>query len=182
MSWFELNLKWKILGYFSDNPGKEIYVSELAGEIHSSKGAVSVILRDLEKEGIITSSKYGNSLFYSMNDNFLTRELRVFFFLTKIWESNFISYFINQDINIEFLAVYGSHIQGTNQIDSDIDLLVITSSVSDLNTEEMEETLNRKISITKLSIGEWLKLKRNNDPFYQTVYTNNRVLIGDELP
>ena len=115
MSWFELNLKWKILGYFADNPGKEIYVSELAGEIHSGKGAVSVILRDLEKEGVLNRKQYGNSLYYSLNDNFLTRELKVFSFLTKIWEYNLISYFIKQDSNIEFLVVYGSQIQGTNQ-------------------------------------------------------------------
>ncbi|MDD3626675.1 MAG: nucleotidyltransferase domain-containing protein [bacterium] len=182
MSWFDLNLKWKILGYFAENSDKEIYVSQLASEINSGKGVTSVILHDLKNEGILKSKKYGNALFYSLNDNFLTRELKVLYFLNKIWESDLINYFIDNDNNIEYLAVYGSHIQGTNQQDSDIDLLVITSSKSDLITDEMEEKLNKKISITKLSLGTWLKLKRKKDTFYQTIHLNHRVLIGDELP
>ncbi len=182
MSWFELNLKWKILGYFADNPGQSVYVTQLAKAINSGKGMVSVILRELEKEGVLSQKTYGNSKFYTLKDNYLTRELKRFYFISKVWHFDLPGYFLRQDDSIEFIVIYGSHVEGTQTIDSDLDILIITSSPRGFKVTKLEKALNKKVNITKLSLGDWLRLKRKKEPFYQSIKANHRVIYGSELP
>ncbi|MCK4667820.1 nucleotidyltransferase domain-containing protein [Candidatus Dependentiae bacterium] len=182
MSWFELNLKWKVLGFLAGNPGQSFYVSQLAKEIESGKGMVSVVLRELEKEGVLSRKSYGNSKFYTLKDNYMTRELKRFYFITKVWDFDLPGYFLRQDDCIEFIVIYGSHSSGTQTADSDLDLLIITSSPRGFKITKLEKVLNKKVNITKQSLGDWLRLKRKKEPFYQSTKVNHRVIYGSELP
>src|SRR3989338_10116619 len=60
----------KLLNYLFINPHENLYVNELSAKLQLDKRNLVKKLKELEREGIITSQKRGNLKFYSINRDF----------------------------------------------------------------------------------------------------------------
>ena len=173
---------WKVIKYFAQNPSTEVYVNELAEILNLSTGSCSQILRDLSLFGILKKKDLGKAYYYYLNNNYLTNELKRFIGVYKIYENEIVREITDtysEDISI---ALYGSYSKGDFTEKSDIDILVITQEKPKVDLKELEEKLEVEINVEKFTIGQWLKLKKEKDPFYTLVMKDHILLHGGELP
>lgn len=87
--------------------------------------------------------------------------------------------------NVVAVIMFGSFARGTQQKESDIDLLVILkknsisvqSKISELSSEAMEGCdFDEFLSPVKMSIEHWKKLKDNSSPLYEEIQREGVIL------
>ena len=183
-AFLEKNPDFKLLKFFSENPLRELYVKEISRELKLSSGSVSVVCRELEKDGLLKSRRQGNILFYKADrNNFLIKEFAKIFLIKKLNSINFIESFLKEDQNILSLAIYGSFAEAGNNKQSDLDVLVITSSGNKFikAAEELSKKLSIEIRQVIFSLHEWGQLSKKRDVFYLNVINNHLLLYGSNL-
>ena len=153
-------LRDKILAYFFEEPEKEFYVRELAKTLKKSPTTISKYMNELKKEGILVSEeKYGHLFFRANSSSKLFLEIKKHYNLMKIRNSGLIEH-INEKFNYpSAIILFGSFAKGENNLNSDIDLLIITSSKKEFNLEKFEKKLNHKIQIFVYSQKEIQNMK-----------------------
>ena len=173
---------WKVIKYFALNPSTEVYVNELAKILNLSTGRCSQILRDLSLFGILVKKDLGKAHYYNLNDNYLTNELKRFVGIYQIYDNEIVREIKNTYSDDISVALYGSYSKGDFTEKSDIDILVITQEKPKVDLKDLEEKLKVEINVEKFTVGQWLKLKKDKDPFYSLVMKNHILLHGGELP
>ncbi len=170
---------WVILEYFLKT-NKEIHVKGLAREVKISPQTANHYLKFYKKEGILKERKEGNLMLYSLTDNCLARQLKIFYILNIL--SEFSKKFIKEN-KVTSLVLYGSHASGTYDRNSDIDLLIISQSkkLSLEGIKGVERKTGKEVKIQVFSSGEWRNLKRKKDSFVQSVLSKHILLYGAEI-
>jgi len=179
---FGLNTHWKVLRYFCLHPSSEMYVNKVASELGLSAGMCSVVLRDLERIGIMSKRELGKAHYYRLVDNPMTRSLKRYIGLTLLDRSHLVQRITERMPDTNSISLYGSFARGDFTEQSDIDILVITNNRFNINLDDIVSEIGHEISVETFSIGGWMKLKNNRDPFYMEVIMNHIVLYGAELP
>ena len=179
---FSLNSYWKVLQYFCLHPSSEMYVNEVASRLGLSAGMCSRVLRDLKEIGMVEKEELGKAHYYHLVDNYITRTLKRYVGLVLIEKSGAAKSIVRTMPNTNSIVLYGSFVKGDFNEDSDIDLLIISNNKLNFNLDSEEAFLNHELSIQPLTIGKWMKLKKNKDPFYHEVIRNHIILYGAELP
>ena len=170
---------WYVLEYFLKTQ-KEVYVKELSRILNVSPGTANYYLRFYRNKGILNERKKGNLLLYSLTDNVLTRQLKIFYILDRMYP--FVLEFFKQN-SITSIILYGSAASGIYDIHSDVDILII-SQQKELNLQiikDLEEKLNREVKIHVFSLGEWRRLKKKRNKFALSVLNNHILLKGAEI-
>jgi len=170
---------WVVLEFFLKTD-KEIHAKELARKLKISPHTANYYLRFYRKCGILGVRKIGNLFLYSLLDNCLSRQLKIFYILDILFE--FSRKFCEMN-RVTSLVVYGSHASGRYDEKSDIDLLIISQQKT-LNLKEvkhLEKITGKEVKIQILSLGEWRSLKRKRDEFAQAILSNHILLWGAEI-
>jgi hypothetical protein len=170
---------WKILNLFSKKPSKSFFVNEIARILNISTSASSITCKKLNKDEILLKNKKGNMVFYSLNNNFLTREVKKYIFLSDLYSCKKIL----ENPEYQTVAVYGSYANGEYIEKSDIDFLIITNINEKKTRENLKELnkLNKEISFLIMPFSKWLELKKKNEPIYKEIVANNILLYGEKL-
>jgi len=170
---------WEVLEFFLREEG-EIHVKGLANELKISPQTANYYLKFYKKAGVLKERKQGNLLLYSLLDNVLTRQLKIFYMLDIVLP--FILKFAKEN-KVTSLVLYGSHASGTYDKNSDIDLLII-SQLKKLNLNEikvLERKTGKEVKIQVFSLGEWRNLKRKKDSFVRSVLSKHILFYGAEI-
>jgi len=170
---------WVTLEYFLKT-NKEIHVKGLARHLKISSQTANYYLKFYKKEGILKERQEGNLMLYSLTDNSLVRQLKIFYILNIL--SEFSKKFVKQN-KVTSILLYGSHASGTYDRNSDIDVLIISQSKK-LNLDEvkrLERKTGKEVKIQVFSLGEWRNLKRKKDSFIQSVISKHVLLYGAEI-
>ncbi|MDG6224051.1 MAG: nucleotidyltransferase domain-containing protein [Candidatus Thermoplasmatota archaeon] len=176
------NATARILEWFSRNQSVSIHVNELARKTGLSNATCSRIPNILEGKGLLLREEKGNAHFYSLNDMYVTKEIKRFFLLLRIHESDLIETLSDEHPSLTNLVLYGSCARGTFDERSDLDILAIMSEKMRTDLTLFEEGLGINIGITSLNIGRWLAMKERNEGFYNEVKRDGIVLYGGDLP
>jgi len=77
---FKSKITIKILSYYFINPDRKHYINELAKIINADPGNLFRKLKELEKEGILSSEPLGNQKYFYLNKKcpFLTEYKNIF--------------------------------------------------------------------------------------------------------
>jgi predicted nucleotidyltransferase len=181
MKLFGETVRWKILSFFFDNHGAELYVKELARKAKISPSSVSTMCRDLLLEGILRSVHRGNSIFYSLDTGSpLVKRLKTDFFLgtllahEEVWEKE----------GIRSVVLYGSYAAGEYDSNSAVELLVVTD-IDELGVNEMlrplHSRLRAKVSLRVVPAARWLEMEKRRENFYLETLGNHVLLFGSPL-
>jgi predicted nucleotidyltransferase len=76
------------------------------------------------------------------------------------------------------IVLFGSFAKGTNNEDSDIDILIITNNKKPIDLLDIK---GHELQIIQLTPLEWKEKVKKDKPFYHEVITTGIPLIG-ELP
>ncbi len=175
---------WETLEFFLKNPNSKIHIKGLARTLKISPQTSERYLNLYKKQGILKEEKVANSRLFSLNnEDFLVKELKKTWFLLTLKQSGFIKKLLEKNKDITTLAVYGAYASGEFTEHSDIDVLVVTQQKKvDMDAfRKLEEDADKKVDVTKLTLGEWRNLVKKGDSFAGSVLRNNILLEGGRL-
>jgi predicted nucleotidyltransferase len=179
---FDKYASWKILKHFALEPSEQIYVNKLAKKLNLSVGICSKILREFQTFGILEKKELGQAHYYKLRDNYFTKELKRFVGMFQIYNIKLIKKILKQKPEIISIALYGSYAKGEFDEESDIDIIILTPNKFNIDLSDLEEEIELDINIKEFTIGEWLKMKNENNSFYNEVLNTHILLFGSELP
>lgn len=181
---FSSRVRVEILSVFLMNPGRELYLREVARLTGEDYKNVSMELRNLREIGLVSSRNEGNLKYFSLNKAFVIyEELKSIFMKTK-GAVGILREAVSTKRDIDYAFIYGSFATGEERAESDIDLMVIGR----ISLEEVlalirgpEEKLSREINVSLYDLQEIRKRVKDHDPFIMEVLGGSKImLIGDE--
>jgi hypothetical protein len=157
-------------------------VQKIARKTGLSAGMASRVLRELERMGFVDREESGNMHLYSLKPGFMTSEIKRVVFLAGLHDCNLVKNLLEQNDGIISIALYGSRAKGDSTALSDIDLLVISPPSTRLDVAALAKKTGLDINITSFSPGEFLRKKKQDEPFYIEIIRNHILLYGSALP
>jgi len=144
-----MNSKDKIIGKIFENPRKEYYLRELARELKLNPSRLSIILKELKKEGFLELNKKKHILEIKPRfDSDIFRNKKRIFNLNNIYSSNLVEK-LKIEYNPKSIVLYGSFSQGTDLEMSDVDIAIFSNinKEKNLDLSTFEKILKRKIHL-----------------------------------
>ena len=171
-----------ILTLLFAHPEEEFFFSEIGRVLGKPPGFFQRGINSLEKQGIILSRKNGNQRLFRINrDNILYNELKSI--VERTYGAEFmLREFVATRQEIEIALIFGSYANNTMRTDSDIDLLLVTS------TTEIEDTLIDSITLIEKKLQrdinykiylreEYHQKRKKRDPFLEEILSNEYILL-----
>lgn len=168
----------KVLKKLSKHMGWQFNISELSKDMALNKGAVSRIVSELEKEGLIIVNKKGKIKLFQLNEkNIFVKE--AILPILKIEEELFKN--IKKRILRPFskdlassIILYGSYSKGSERLESDIDAMVIIKNKA---LEEKCRLISDKVSQEFLDNGIMLTIDILNEKEFKRLYLDKEPSI-----
>ena len=164
-----------ILVHLSRSSGKEFYVREVARVTGGSLGGCHKALKELQALGLARSRKSGRNLYYMVDEeNPAITHFKIF--------SNLLDLKVLADslsaISSKVL-LFGSCAVGTDTLESDIDLMIVTDEPNRANALVKSASMSRKIQAVIFTPGQ-LMLSREKDPAFHGEVDKGIVLYRAE--
>jgi len=176
----------RVLGVLYGNPGRSFYANEVIGLAGTGTGAVQRELARLERAGLVTVKRVGNQKHYQANAAApVFKELRGLVLKTSGLADELRAALSSLTDQITAAFVYGSVARGQDTAESDIDLMVVSDSLSyaDLfaKLEESTNRLGRPVNPTVYSQQELATRVHADNAFIKRVLEQPKPwLIGEE--
>lgn len=172
----------RLLGLLFGQPDRSFYASELIRQAGTGSGAAQRELARLETAGLITGRRVGRQKHYQANPKAsLFSELRGIITKTVGVAEPIRTALKPVSRLIRAAFVYGSVAKGTDRAESDIDLLVVSDSLTYADLfgalESAGRRLGRKINVTLYSPEELTKRARAKNSFVTRVLAQPKMWI-----
>jgi predicted nucleotidyltransferase len=155
-----------LLRLFLYNSGLEVHQAEAINASGLSRMTATKLLKIFEKSGILKVSKKGDLKLYSIvTGHPIVRQLKIFLNVSDI--SLNLKNLSGKDVEI---YLFGSAARGEDTVDSDIDLLIITSLNKDIIFKalgKLRYALNREINPIIYTPMEYSKLPVTDKAFFE---------------
>ena len=156
---------FSVLRYLALSPDREYYLRELAKNVGCSVGGCHKVLKSLHEMGLVVRRVSGRNLYYSINDeNPAVRHFKIFGNILELKE-------VVDGIksSSKKILLFGSCANGSDTLDSDIDLLVLTENPDMLRKTLRKIQTGRPIKAIVLTAGEFIKLRERDKAFYREI-------------
>jgi predicted nucleotidyltransferase len=183
----------RIIGIYSNEYNKSVYLRELARAIKIDHKAVGLQLKKLEHANVLSSVKKGRNLEYRLNlDNIVTKYyiiLSEIFAAKNLIENNFMIKKLIEAMGRDVdgsIILFGSFAKGKETKDSDIDIMILTDKIIKYEpsryrlTHEVGSGINREINIKEITKDGLMQGLRKNDPLVHEIVNNHILLKGAE--
>ena len=179
----------KVLRHLVMHRNWQFNITELAKDINLNKGILSRLVKDLEKENLINVSRKGKIKLFSINkDNLFIKNIIISLFEK---ETNFTVDILEKlveklETRSESIILYGSFAKGNANLNSDIDVLVITKNKNNLekDIEYLKKDFLNNDFLLRVDVMDVLELKniyKIGEPFIKTVIENHKILRGKTI-
>lgn len=186
-----INLKSKlrrdILRIYFARPENEYYIRELERMLKRPAAYVRRELLALEKTGLFTSEVKGKQKYFRLNKDYpLYSEIKAIVSKTIGIEASLKDLLLKIPY-IKIAFIFGSFAEGTEDLLSDIDLMIIGNPDEDLLVDKisnLEQNIGREINYHIYSTSDFKEKVKKRDYFIQTVIASKKTLIigsQDEL-
>jgi len=176
----------RVLRVLFGQPERSFYASEVIRDASTGSGAAQRELARLEESGLIVTRRIGNQKHYQANAaSPLFSELRNIVLKTVGLAEPLRDALKPVAANIRAAFVYGSVAKATDQGASDIDLMVVSDSLSYGEIfgaiDKVSRTLGRNVNPTVHSAAEFSRRAKNENVFITRVLEGPKVwVIGSE--
>lgn len=181
---FGSRIRVRVLAWFYMHHDESFFVRQLATILKEDSTNLSRELSNLEKVGILSSTRQGNLKYFQANKNCsFFNELRGLI-LKTIGVIGELKSSLEKFPDIEYAFVYGSYAKGEEKADSDVDLIIIGDvdlDRFDSLISNLEKRFGRTINYVTYDYKEFLSKKRARDGFIMDVLKDKKImLVGDE--
>lgn len=172
-----ISIKEKIKEYFFVNPTAKLRVREIEKKLNLPIPSVIRYCKELMEEGLLTTIKTGNVVFYTSDRaNSLFILEKKLFNIKSLYTSELIE-FLKTELSNPPIIVFGSYSKGEDIEESDIDLYIETPSKIQPSLEKFEKILNRKIQIFEHKNINEIKNKNLANNIINGIVLNNYVEV-----
>ncbi|MBS4015577.1 MAG: nucleotidyltransferase domain-containing protein [Candidatus Latescibacteria bacterium] len=167
------------------NPKNSYYQREIEQLINLPVRAVQREMKNLHQIDLVVTKVRGNRRYYSVNQNFPIYEELKSILLKTVAFGDVLREVLNQQHNhIKLAFIYGSYAQQTENIQSDIDLLVVGSvnpkHLSDI-LKRPKSNLHREINSVIYSVKEFKNKIDDHNHFLLSVLKGKKIyLVGND--
>jgi hypothetical protein len=180
----------RVLGVLFGQPGRSVYASELIRDAGTGSGAAQRELAKLEASGLISARRVGNQKHYEANQaSPLFPELRNIVLKTVGLAEPLRDALRPLSTAIRAAFVYGSVGKASDQSASDIDLMIISDSLTYGDVfgalERLTRAVGRTVNPTVYTSAEFSKRAKKENAFVTRVLEQPKLwVIGsdDDLP
>jgi len=162
-------------------PEKAWYAAELAHRLGVPSSSLQRELHDLSEAGILKTSRQGRMVYYQANrDSPVFPDLRGLLLKTAGLVDVLAQALKPVAAKVATAFVYGSIAAGSDEADSDIDLMVVGQvSPQDLALplRRARESLGREINPTVYTPAEFERKHAANDPFLRQVLDRPKLVV-----
>jgi predicted nucleotidyltransferase len=169
--------KLTILKPFFEEPNRKFSIRELSRILKINHTTVRQYLNQLVAKGFLSSEKGGLYSFYQLVPTKKTLNLKLYYNLEKIRESNLVPD-MEKFFDFPVIVLFGSYASAMNDKTSDIDICLISNIEREFSARKYEGKLNRKISLHKFTRNSWNKSKKFNHNLINSI-CNGIVLSGE---
>jgi len=176
----------RVLGFLFGQPDRRYQSAELIRLVGAGTGAVHRQLSRLEASGLASVTRVGNQKHYQANTRAaLFPELRALMVKTVAVTDPIRRALERRARGIQSAFVFGSIAKGTDTATSDVDLLVLSDSLSYSEVFEAlqpaESVVGRAINPTVMTPAEWRAKRSQRDSFASRVTAQPKLfVIGSE--
>ena len=176
----------RILGLLFGQPERRFGGSELIQLARGGTGAAHRQLRRLAEEGLVTVARIGNQRHYQANPSApIFKELHGLVLKTVGLAGPIRAALQPLAKQIRVAFVFGSVARGATTATSDVDLVVISDSLTYPDVIDAvataEQTLARRVNPVVMTSAEWKRRRHAKDSFVARVMKAPRMfIIGDE--
>lgn len=179
-------LRRKLLAYFFTNPHQSHYLREMAIIFHADPGNLSKELTKLVKEGVFNAEERGRQKYFTLNKNYpLYNELKSIIFKT-VGLQGALKDALKNIAGIKIVFIYGSYARESQDIFSDVDLLLIVDPKK-FNEDKLlkkisaiERKLSRTINYTYYSQKEWNQGIKVKQGFPASLLKGDKIMLIGE--
>ena len=140
------DIKGRIKEYFFVHPSARLRVRQAEKILKLPLPSVIRYCRELEKEGLLTTIRTGDVVFYTAdraNERFLLE--KKLFNIRQLYSSGLVDY-LKSELHNPAIVVFGSYSKGEDMEGSDIDLYV-EAAKKNFSLKKFEKALDRKIQV-----------------------------------
>lgn len=176
----------RVLGLLFGQPERRFQSAELIRLAQGGTGAVHRQLQRLATAGLLTVSIDGNQKYYTARkDSPVFPELHGLIIKTVGVVEPLRAALRPVANKIKLAFVYGSIAKGTERAESDLDLFVVSDSLTYPEAyealQDAEQVIARTINPTVMTPDEWRKKRSASDSFAKRIASQPKLfLIGDE--
>jgi len=176
----------RVLGILFGQPDRSFYASELIRRTGSGSGAAQRELARLEKSGLVTTRRAGHQKHYQANaESPLFSELRSIVLKTVGLAEPLRSALSSIASGIQAAFVYGSVAKERDRSESDVDIMVISDSLTYGEVfaalEPASRTLGRPINPTVYTSTEFSRRVKGKNAFVTRILEQPKIwVIGSE--
>jgi len=169
-----------ILGHLILHDNVALYTNEMVKKFGLDKRNTVKKLKELEKAGVLVSTRKGKEVYYSLNKEYpLLSEIKKI--VLKTWGIEYQLKNIFQEIGgIEDAYLIGSYAKNKMDASSDIDVLVV-GKVDSIELSKkiatIQKNINREINLINITSKELQKRKLTKDPFIEKVFRSKRIKL-----
>ncbi|MFA6001444.1 MAG: nucleotidyltransferase domain-containing protein [Thermoleophilia bacterium] len=169
---------------FLTHPEQKYYQTQLIRDFEFPSSLVQSELKKLTAAGILNSEKEANIRYFRVNKSFpIYSELKSIVYKT-VALADPMREALEKIGDIKIAFIYGSVAKDTENMGSDIDLMVIGNpSMDELATAvtKAEKGLSREINFTVFEPADWKKNLKEKKGFATTVFKDKKIfLMGTE--
>jgi predicted nucleotidyltransferase len=156
-----------ILSTLAREPDREFYQRQIAQIAGVSVGGTSQRLREIVERGLVTARKSGRMIFYRYNlDDPLARQYKILLSVNEIHD-------LVRDLapHSRRVVLFGSCAAGTDVLESDIDLLVVSQEAKLVRkvVSSHTDTVGREITPVVVSANQFRQLRTKDRALYDRV-------------
>jgi len=175
----------KILSILFLHSGRTFYMLELIRLVASGRGAVQRELTRLTNAGLIERTRKGNQVHYRANEKALIfEELRAIFAKTTGLNDVVTGALKPFEDEIGFAFIHGAFAHGKAMSDSEIELIVVTSTGKrklETSLEDVTLKTGRRVKLIALSADDFKKFYLTGDERMRDVADSEKIfLIGSQ--
>ncbi len=177
----------RVLGLLFGQPDRSFFATEIIERLGAGSGAVQRELKKLADSGLVTVSRIGNRKHFQANPaSPIFSELcalvrKTIGLLEPLREA-----LEPASGAVELALVYGSVAKGTETAASDIDLLLVSDTLTLEAVYRLlgsaEQSLRRPINPTLFTSEEFKRRLRDGNPFLKRVLAGETLLLKGTLP
>jgi predicted nucleotidyltransferase len=177
----------RVLGLLFVNSARSFYASEVIARANIGSGAVQRELARLEQSGLVVTKRIGNQKHYQANvDAHVFAELRALLLKTSGLTDILRAALAPLHGQIAAAFVYGSIARGSDTASSDVDVMVVSDTLSYGELfgalEDAGKQLGRVVNPTVYSHKEWHRRLREGAPFVRRVLASPKLWLIGDLP
>ena len=176
----------RVLGLIFGQPDRSFFASEIIARLGAGSGAVQRELKKLADSGLVTVSRIGNQKHYQANASApVFAELCALMRKTVGLTEPLLQALAPALSEIELALVYGSVAKRSATAASDVDLLLVSDSLTLEGVYELlapaETQLGRPINPTLYTTAEFWRRRRDGNAFLERVLTDETLILHGQL-